>query len=108
MVKYEWLEQKTYPPRQLNRLKTIKGDVLVTFIKKEQLPQPYRKTDEQLKNELMNFIEVTLLIGPRDTNSLMMDIMEWVLRSRFVIDNLDIFEVLNKHFKITEDGMWAI
>ena len=56
----------------------------------------------------MNFIEVTLLIGPRDTNSLMMDIMEWVLRSRFVIDNLDIFEVLNKHFKITEDGMWAI
>ena len=77
MVKYEWLEQKTYPPRQLNRLKTIKRDVLVTFIKKEQLPQPYRKTDDQLKNELMNFIEVTLLIGPRDTNSLMMDIMEW-------------------------------
>ena len=108
VVKYEWLEQKTYPPRQLNRLKTIKGDVLVTFIKKELLPQPYRKTDEQLRNELMNFIEVTLLIGPRDTNSLMMDIMEWVLRSRFVIDNLDIFEVLNKHFKITEDGMWVI
>ena len=26
----------------------------------------------------------------------------------FVIDNLDIFEVLNKHFKITEDGMWVI
>ena len=108
VVKYEWLEQKTYPPRQLNRLKTIKGDVLVTFIKKEQLPQPYRKTDEQLKNELMNFIEVTLLIGPRDTNSLMMDIMEWVLRSRFVIETLDVFEVLNKHFKITDDGMWVI
>jgi hypothetical protein len=34
--------------------------------------------------------------------------MEWVLRSRFVIETLDVFEVLNKHFKITGDGMWVI
>lgn len=108
VIKYEWLEQKTYPPRQLNRLKTIKGDVLVTFIKDENLPQPYHKSDEQLKGELMNFIEVTLRIGSRDTNSLMMDIMEWVLRSRFVIENLDIFDVLNKNYTINEEGMWVL
>ena len=108
VVKYEWLEQKTYPPRQLNRLKTIKGDVLVTFIKDENLPQPYHKTDEQLRSELMNFIEVTLHIGPRDTNTLMMDIMEWILRGRFVIDNLNIFDVLNNSYTITEEGMWVL
>ena len=34
--------------------------------------------------------------------------MEWVLRSRFVIETLDVFEVLNKLFKITDDGMWVI
>ena len=108
VVKYEWLEQKTCPPRQLNRLKTIKGDVLVTFVKRDHLPKPYYKTDEQLRRELMNFIEVTLHLGPQDTNSLMMDIMEWVLRSRFVIDSLDVFDVLNSNFKINKEGKWLL
>lgn len=108
VVKYEWLEQKTYPPRQLNRLKTIKGDVLVTFIKDEHLPQALHKSDEQLESELLNFIEKILQTGPCDTNTLMVDIMEWILRSRIVIDNLDIFEVLNKNHTITKEGMWII
>lgn len=108
VVTYEWLVQKTYTPRQLNRLKTIKGDVLVTFIKKDQLPTPYHTSDEQLKSELMNFIDTTLRIEPRDTNSMMIEIMEWVLRSRIIIDNLDIFDVLNKNYSINDDGMWIL
>jgi len=108
VVQYEWLEQKTYPPRQLNRLKTIKGDVLVTFVKSEEQTHKYRISDEQLKTQMLNLISVTINVGVRDTNSIMMTIMEWVLRDGIVIDSLDVFEVLNKNFKIGEDGLWML
>ena len=108
VVKFEWLEQKTYPPRQLNRLKTIKGDVLVTFVKSEEKTHKYRIRDEQLKLQMLNLISVTINVGVRDTNSIMMTIMEWVLRDGIVIDSLDVFEVLNKNFKIGEDGLWML
>ena len=108
VVKFEWLEQKTYPPRQLNRLKTIKGDVLVTFVKSEEKTHKYRISDEQLKLQMLNLISVTINVGVRDTNSIMMTIMEWVLRDGIVIDSLDVFEVLNKNFKIGEDGLWML
>lgn len=108
MVKYEWLEQKTYPPRQLNRVKTIKGDVLVTFEKSEKPIHKYRISDDQLKTQMLNLISVTINVGIRDTNSLMMTIMEWVLTDGIVIDKLDVFEVLNNNFKIGDDGMWQL
>lgn len=108
LVKYEWLEQKTYPPRQLNRIKTIKGDVLVTFVKSEEPIHKYRISDEQLKTQILNLITVTINVGIRDTNSLMMTIMEWVLTDGIVINTLDVFEVLNKNFKIGDDGLWQL
>jgi hypothetical protein len=33
LYNFEWLVQKTFTPRQLNRSKTVKGDVLITFKK---------------------------------------------------------------------------
>lgn len=108
VVDYEWLEQKTYPPRQLNRAKSIKGDVLVTFRKN---PAPVRLQiceDQQFTNIVSNFITETIQNGIIDTNGIMMAIMEWILREMIIIGNVDVFNILNSNFKFDENGCWKI
>lgn len=108
VVDYEWLEQKTYPPRQLNRVKSIKGDVLVTFRKN---PEPVRLRicdDEQFANSVSDFIAETINNGITDTNGIMMAIMEWIFRNMIIVGNVDVFMILNKQFQLSEDGHWSI
>lgn len=108
VVEYEWLEQKTYPPRQLNRVKSIKGDVLVTFRKNPAPAQIHTYDDEHFTTLVCNFIAETIQNGIADTNGIMMAIMEWILRSMIIIGNVDVFSVLNKKFQIGEDSLWSI
>ena len=108
VVGYEWLEQKTYPPRQLNRIKSIKGDVLVTFRKN---PDPVRLQicdDQQFVDIVTNFITETIQNGITDTNGIMMAIMEWILRNMIIVGNVDVFMILNKQFQLGEDNRWSI
>ena len=108
VVDYEWLEQKTYPPRQLNRVKSIKGDVLVTFQKN---PDPVRLKicdDQQFTNIVSDFITNTIQNGITDTNGIMMAIMEWILRNMIIVGDVDVFKILNNHFHINEDGQWSL
>ena len=96
VVDYEWLEQKTYPPRQLNRIKSIKGDVLVTFRKN---PNPVRVQlcdDDQFANIIREFITEVIQKGVTDTNGIMMAIMEWILRNMIIIGNVDVFMILRR------------
>lgn len=107
VVDYEWLEQKTYPPRQLNRVKSIKGDVLVTFRKN---PNPVRLKicdDQRFIDIVSDFITDTIQKGITDTNGIMMAIMEWILRNMIIIGNVDVFMVLNKNFQIGDNGQWS-
>lgn len=106
VVSFEWLEQKTYPPRQLNRTKSIKGDVLVTFVKDttETLGQVF--DDQDLEAKIISHILGLLGQGINDTNSIMMSIMEWILRARILVGDVDIFKILNTHFIIDSDGRW--
>lgn len=108
VVDYEWLEQKTYPPRQLNRLKSIKGDVLVTF-RKNPAPVHIQLCDDcQFTRIICDFITETIQNGITDTNGIMMAIMEWILRNMIIVGNVDVFAVLNNHFLLTEEGQWCI
>lgn len=108
VVDYEWLEQKTYPPRQLNRVKSIKGDVLVTF-RKNPAPARYRIwDDERFISIVSDFITNTIETGITDTNGILMAIMEWILRNMIVVGNVDVFEILNKRFQISDDGHWSV
>lgn len=108
VVNYEWLEQKTYPPRQLNRVKSIKGDVLVTFRKKLAPVHVQVCDDDQFTNIISEFITETIRNGITDTNGIMMAIMEWILRNMIIVGNVDVFTVLNTHFKLNDDGNWYI
>lgn len=108
VVDYEWLEQKTYPPRQLNRVKSIKGDVLVTF-RKNPAPVHLRICDDcQFRNIVTEFITETINNGTTDTNGIMMSIMEWILRNMIIVGNVDVFAVLNEYFQLDKDGNWNI
>ena len=107
IVDWNWLEQKTLPPRQLNRLKTIKGDVLVTFIKKSKPAKilSYEKKDFiHIINEL---ITSCIKNGVSDTNGIMMALMEWILRKKVIVSDTDVFEVLNDNFLLGNDGKWT-
>lgn len=108
VVEYEWLEQKTYPPRQLNRVKSIKGDVLVTFRKNPGPVHLYICDDQQFINIVTDFITETIRNGTTDTNGIMMAIMEWILRSMIIIGDVDVFTILNKNFQIGSDGKWYV
>lgn len=108
VVDYEWLEQKTYPPRQLNRVKSIKGDVLVTFRKNPEPAHLYICDDQHFTNIVVDFITETIQNGITDTNGIMMAIMEWILRNMIMIGNVDVFMILNKNFKLETMGNGAL
>ena len=108
VVDYEWLEQKTYPPRQLNRVKSIKGDVLVTFRKNPGKAQQNICDDRQFTSVVSDFIKETIQKGITDTNGIMMAIMEWILRRMLVIGNVDVFKILNKDFQLEDNGQWVV
>lgn len=107
VVEYEWLEQKTYPPRQLNRLKSIKGDVLVTFRKNPDPVRLYLCEDEKFTDMVTEFITKQIQNGTTDTNGIMMAIMEWILRSMIIIGNVDVFMILNNNFQLGDNGQWC-
>ena len=108
VVDYEWLEQKTYPPRQLNRVKSIKGDVLVTFRKNPDSARLQVFDDKQFINIVSDFITKTIQNGTTDTNGIMMAIMEWILRSMIIVGNVDVFTILNENFQLGDNGQWSI
>lgn len=108
VVDYEWLEQKTYPPRQLNRAKSIKGDVLVTFRKN---PNPVNLNicdDEQFTKLTKDLITKTIQNDTTDTNGIMMTIMEWILRNMIVVGDVDVFKILNSNFKLSDNNHWQV
>ena len=101
-----WLEQKTYPPRQLNRLKSIKGDVLVTFQKKISSKQPAVCDSDKLVLYVVDLIRKEIKSGASRTNEIMMSVMECVLRNMLIIGDVDVFRVLSDNFVIDKYGKW--
>ena len=78
LVEFDWLTQKTFTPRQINRSKSIKGDVLVTFQK-----SPNRKSlelsDSQLTDLFITEISSWLLVENIDTNEIFLRVMKIIL-----------------------------
>ena len=96
---FEWLVQKTFTPRQLNRSKTVKGDVLITF----------KKPSKVIKGRVINELEFTGIIIDKinqliekeknSTNIIFMELIELIFDKRILIPKVDIFKLLNNNFK---------
>lgn len=107
MIDFEWLVQKSFTPRQLNRLKSIKGDVLVTF-QKEPSMQSIIKSDDELKTLFKNKIENWLEEESLDTNEIFLRIMKMIFSEKIIIGNVDLLDILSDSFSFTEDQKWSL
>lgn len=108
LVDFEWLVQKSFTPRQINRAKTIKGDVLVTF-KKSSAVKKYKKDSDEVTIALFTrMIEQWLQNEYLDTNEIFLRIMEKVFSERILIGDVDLLNILVQRFILTNDNKWML
>lgn len=108
LVDFEWLVQKSFTPRQINRAKTIKGDVLVTFQKSKLIKKYQRNPDEITITLFSKTIEQWLKDEVLDTNEIFLRIMKMVFSERIVIGDVDLLKILVQQFILTKDNKWAL
>lgn len=108
LADYQWLTQKTFTPRQLNRLKSVKGDVLLTFCKRPGKALLRDYTDLQLTAFIKDVITQHIAQGPADTNTILMAVMKRILQDMIRIGRVDVFEVLSSNFVIDAQGTWSL
>lgn len=106
LVDFTWLVQKAFTPRQINRLKTIKGDVLVT-LKKKELIDPIILSDQEIERRFKQKISNWLSKEPLDTNEIFLRIMKMIFDERWVIGNVDLLKILTNNFNFSDDKKWT-
>ncbi|TXK93978.1 hypothetical protein BMR08_16410 [Methylococcaceae bacterium CS2] len=108
LVDFKWLVQKSFTPRQINRLISIKGDVLVT-LKKTNSPQKLNeKSDAETIALFKNEIETWLKKDPLETNEVFLRIMKMVFSERIVIGNVNLLKILVEEFRLSENKKWEL
>lgn len=105
-VESKLLSQKTYTPRQLNRKKSIKGDLLVVYQKGEanKIVIPYKDTQKIIENEIINKCHSQNLY---DTNEIIILCVNKLLSLNMVANSLDFISIIEKCFEPVEDK-WRI
>ncbi|WP_204104778.1 MULTISPECIES: DNA methyltransferase [Spirulina sp. CCY15215] len=98
-----WLTQKTFTPRQLNRGKSVKGDVLITLIK----PSLKKSFNKYNKNDTINYFEGlldTIISGRQvETNEIFMKVVKEIFDNSIILADVNFFEILNSRFNFTEN-----
>ncbi len=108
LVDFQWLVQKSFTPRQLNRLKSIKGDVLATF-KKCELPKGLNiKPDNEVVQKFINSITGWLEKETLDTNEIFLRIMKMVFSDKILIGEVDLLKLLTENFEFSETQKWLL
>jgi len=100
---FEWLVQSTFTPRQLNRSKTVKGDVLITFKKPSRVTKTTEINEAEFNNIIINKINQLIEEEKNTTNIIFMELNELIFNERILIPKVDIFKLLNNEFKFNND-----
>ncbi|WP_263832433.1 DNA methyltransferase [Sulfurospirillum oryzae] len=107
--KIEWLTQKTFTPRQLNRTKTVKGDMMITFLKSTSSNQhqilSFNETVALIVNTTKQLMSKITYV---DTNNIYMVLLQEFFSKHIIIAKVNILEILSKYFSINEEGLWFI
>lgn len=107
IVAFEWLVQKSFTPRQINRSKSIKGDVLVTFKKSLSIKSNIMndiQTETFFKSEIENWLTIESL----NTNEIFLRIMKIIFTRKIIIGNVDILNIMVKNFGFTDNNKWIL
>lgn len=108
LYSFEWLVQKSFTPRQINRLKSVKGDVLVTLIKSDLPEDISQRTDEDIQQLFISKITEWLMDNPLDTNEIFLKIMKMIFSEKILIGNINLLKVLTENFNFTDTQEWRI
>ena len=109
LIDYEWLVQKSFTPRQINRLKSIKGDVLVSLQKSEMPEEHITRSDLEVSEIFIEKIDSWLLESKTlDMNEIFLRIMKMVFQEKLLIGNVDLLKILIENFQFTENQKWKI
>lgn len=108
LYRVEWLVQKTFTPRQLNRTKTVKGDMIITFMKSSSKTNhqilSYKDTESLIIQIAADLIKNFLAV---DTNTIYVNLLNEFFSKHLIIAKINIIEVLTKNFAISEEGFWS-
>ncbi|RLJ79806.1 DNA methyltransferase [Pedobacter alluvionis] len=107
LVDFDWLVQKSFTPRQINRAKSIKGDVLITLEKSPSM-NSIILTEAQTEKLFKNEIESWLYQEPLDTNEIFLRIMKIIFTKKFIIGNIDLLDILIKNFGFDNSNKWIL
>lgn len=108
LIDFQWLVQKSFTPRQINRLKSIKGDVLIT-LKKCELPIDLSlNADYDVSNKFINSIRSWLEKEALDTNQIFLRIMKMVFADKILIGEVDLLKLLTETFEFSETQKWLL
>lgn len=108
LVDYKWLVQKSFTPRQINRLTSVKGDVLVTLQKSEIQQKNILKSDKEITKNFTEQIEKWLETEPLDTNEIFLRTMKMVFTNKILIGDVNLLKILMEKFKFSENQQWTL
>lgn len=106
LVDFSWLVQKSFTPRQINRAKTIKGDVLVTLKKGKLASQPLCLSDLEVTELFVSHIRNWIGNESLDTNEIFLRIMKMVYEDKILIGNIDLLKILSDNFRFSDNQHW--
>ena len=104
---FEWLVQKTFTPRQLNRAKSVKGDVLITFKKPLKRVEAIEIDEYEFTQMILDKINQLIKEDKNRTNTLFMELIKLIFNKRVIIPRINIFDLLSKNYNFNDDK-WSI
>lgn len=93
-----WLTQKTFTPRQLNRIKTVKGDVLMVLKKTESGNNAVRLDYFESKALINEMLRESLNRSSKQTNEIFLDVVKSIFDQHFLLSDVNFFEELEQNF----------
>lgn len=97
--------QKTFTPRQLNRKKTVKWDVLAIY-KKSKKHDP--NTQNFDINDLITQLKLLHKNKTFDTNSLILICIKILLKSWKMINGIDFMSIIETYFTMDLNNNWVL
>lgn len=107
LLDFQWLVQKTFTPRQINRAKSVKGDVLVSLEKAPSIESIIMEKDE-IDSFFTRKIEEWLTDQPLDTNEIFIRMMKIIFSKKILIKEIDLLDILTNKFKFTNNQKWVL
>ena len=91
----------------MNRKKTVKGDVLITFKKTEKKPVLNKLSKEQTEKLICEEVNQILKIEKCNTNDIFITILRKIFSEHILFEDTNFIEVLSNNYTLDDEGYWS-